>query len=386
MVAYPDATGFWRSERRALTDVSVLRRRRLQVPHMHARRPNFRTSISNQAVQVGMPHAMVRHPDTNRWPANQGATNMRKTGLEIRKLAFSLAALSAILLPALYTPSAQAQNFRSWVSRGGSDTNDCTSAFPCATFTRALSQTFDVGQVSCFDSGSFEHFTVTFSVTIDCTGTVAITNRDFNLTCANDSVVINAPGKVVTLRGLKVTGGCQINGINIQAATAVYIEDCVIENNPGKGIVDTRTTGLTKLAIKNTIVRNNGSAGIVAAAAPKNSVVLESVHSAGNTYGIAVATGNNVVINRSVMSENTIAGVEADPGAQIFVDNTEISHNVSYGIYALGTVWLANSDIAFNTTSISGATTSYGNNRLAGNGGGTAPTPSGAGSTDFGQQ
>jgi hypothetical protein len=124
----------------------------------------------------------------------------------------------------------------------------------------------------------------------------------------------------------------------------------------------------------------------VVAAAPKNTVVLENVHSVGNTYGIAVATGNNVVINRSVMSENTIAGIEVDSGAYVFVDNTEISQNVSYGIFAVGTVGLANSDIAFNTSSISGTTTSYGNNRLFENGPGTAPMPVGATSTDFGQQ
>jgi hypothetical protein len=98
------------------------------------------------------------------------------------------------------------------------------------------------------------------------------------------------------------------------------------------------------------------------------------------------STGNNVVISRSVISGNQIAGIEVDPGAQVFVDNTEISHNVSYGIFALGTVALANSDIAFNTSSISGSTMSYGNNRLFGNGGGTAPTPVGSSSTDFGQQ
>jgi hypothetical protein len=87
----------------------------------------------------------------------------------------------------------------------------------------------------------------------------------------------------------------------------------------------------------------------VVAAAAKNSVVLENVHSVGNAFGIAVAAGNIVVINRSVMSESGIAGVEVDPGAYVYVDNTEISHNASYGIYALGTVGLANSDIAFST-------------------------------------
>jgi hypothetical protein len=309
----------------------------------------------------------------------------------MRKLALSLAVLSAFLLPALYTAPAYAFNFHTWVSRGGNDGNNCTLTFPCLTFAGAVAQTSDGGQVSCLDSsGGFEPFTVTISVVIDCSG---INGGDIGVGgvgCTN-GIAINAPGKVVTLRGLNVTGfpypGCtNTNGILIQAATAVYIDDCVIQNFSQKGILDTRTTGLTKLAIKNTIVRNNGSAGIVAAAAAKNTVVLENVHSVGNSYGIAVATGNNVVINRSVMSENSVAGIEADPGAYVYVDNTEVSQNVSYGVFALGTVGLANSDITFNTSSISGSTMSYGNNRLFMNGPGTAPTPVGGASSDFGQQ
>jgi hypothetical protein len=51
----------------------------------------------------------------------------------------------------------------------------------------------------------------------------------------------------------------------------------VIENFTQKGILDVRTAGATKLAIKNTSVRNNTSPGIVVASAPKNSVVLENV-------------------------------------------------------------------------------------------------------------
>jgi hypothetical protein len=320
---------------------------------------------------------------------NPGVTNMTKIAFEIRKLAQSLAVLAAILLPVLSAAPAHATLFHSWVSHGGSDANTCTQTSPCQTFTQALSQTHDGGEVSCLDSGSFGAFTVTISVTIDCIGAVATVNGDGFVFCSTlGNIVINVPDGVVTLRGLNDAGlsGCDSNGIIIQAATAVYIEDCVIWNFAQKGIIDQRTTGGTKLAIKNTVVRNNTSAGIVVAAAAKNSAVLENVHSVGNAFGIAVAAGNNVVINRSVMSENSATGIEADPGAYVFVDNTEVSQNANYGIYALGTVGLANSDIAFNTSSISGTTMSYGNNRLFLNGPGTAPTPVGATSTDFGQQ
>jgi hypothetical protein len=192
----------------------------------------------------------------------------------------------------------------------------------------------------------------------------------------------------VTLRGLDIVamGTCDINGVSIQAASAVYIEDCTIENFPDRGIHDQRTGGGDKLVIKNTVVRNNGSTGITLTAAATTSVVLENVQSWGNLQGVSIATGSNVVISRSVVSENTVTGIDADSGASVMVDNTEISHNGTYGILAHGNFVLANSDIAFNGSSISGATTSYGNNRFFANGAGTAPTPAGAASTDFGQQ
>jgi hypothetical protein len=328
---------------------------------------------------------------------------MDKIALRIRKLAPALAVFAAAVALQSYVEPAQAQTggcFRTWVTATGSDANTssgCQPSNPCQSISAAITQTRPGGDVTCL--GSIEPdaqptVTITGPVTIDCQGTVAgITNvAAFGTISFN----INATGAIVTLRGLSLHGDFgppngggfapATIGIQIQQAAAVNIENCVIEGFSQHGILDERTTGLTKLVIENTIVSNNAGAGIVLAAAPKNSVVLENVQSVGNGYGIGVATGNNVVISRSVMSENAIAGIEADPGAQVYVENTKISHNASFGVQALGTVVLANSDITFNNTSISGSTTSFGNNRLFGNGGGTAPTPAGGASTDFGQQ
>jgi Right handed beta helix region len=301
---------------------------------------------------------------------------MTKIVLKIRKIALSLAIVVAALSPALYTAPAHAQVFHTWVSHSGSDSNSCVDTSPCLTFNGALAKTVSGGEISCLDSGSFGLLQITQSVTIDCEGTLAAPQGDTELFYT--PVVINASGQVVTLRNLDVDGssltGESTLGVTIQAAAAVNIENCVIENWNGRGISDVRTSGATKLSIKNTIVRNNTGSGIAVAAAAHNSVVLDNVTSVGNAYGIAAATGNSVVVTRSVMSENSIAGVYADPGAIIAVDSSVISHNISYGVQANGTVLLANTEIMFNTSSISGATTSYGNNRIYGNGAGTMPT------------
>jgi hypothetical protein len=304
----------------------------------------------------------------------------------MKKLVLSLAVLSAILLPELCTAPAHADtSIRTFVSGTGSDSNSSTAcsqpAAPCQSFSAALAVTMQGGEINC--AGPVEYttngpITITQSVTIDCHDMFAT----YTLVTGSNGITINAPGSDVILRNLNLDGFVQFNngsaagtdGILISAASRVEIDNCKIFNFGHRGISDARTTGSTQLFIRNSIIRGNTGTGIVVAAAPKNSVVLENVHSVGNGFGVAVATGNNVVINRSVMSENSIAGIEADPGATVFVDNTEISHNVSYGIYALGTVTLANSDITFNTSSIHGSTLSYGNNRIFGNGAGDAPT------------
>jgi nitrous oxidase accessory protein NosD len=303
-----------------------------------------------------------------------------------------LIAICGATISQLCPVPAYATSTRTWISRSGNDNNPCSASSPCLSFAGALAKTAAGGEVDCLDAGDYSsqaQTAVTFSVTIDCHGLNATNYNPGTET----GIEVNAPGGIVVLRGLTFNGAGSTNsidvGIYVQAATTVHIEDCTIMGFR-YGVADVRTTGLTQLFIKNTVIRGNhvnaNSPGIVLEAAPKNSVVLENVQLLSNGYGIAVATGNNVLISRSVISGNGLAGIEADPGAQVYVENTKISHNVSYGIFAGGTVALANSDISFNTTSISGATVSYGNNRLFGNGGGTAPTPVGGASTDFGQQ
>jgi hypothetical protein len=112
----------------------------------------------------------------------------------MRKIALSLAALAAILLPALYAAPAHANFIHTWVSHNGNDGNTYQLASPCATITHALGQTVDGGVVSCLDSGSFGQYIVAISVTIDCDGTVATPDTEVGLGCS-PGIEINAPGR-----------------------------------------------------------------------------------------------------------------------------------------------------------------------------------------------
>jgi hypothetical protein len=125
----------------------------------------------------------------------------------MKKLALSFAILSAILQPALFAAPALAQNIHSWVSHNGNDGNSCLMSAPCVSFSHALANTVDGGEVSCLDSGGFaEPFTVTISVNINCSGAGGYVVAPNDVVSCGNYITINAPGKIVTLRGVDVTG------------------------------------------------------------------------------------------------------------------------------------------------------------------------------------
>lgn len=289
---------------------------------------------------------------------------------------------------------AHAQATRTFVSGVGNDADPCSRTAPCKTFAGAISKTFINGEIDCLDPGGYGAVTITKSITIDCTGTFgSILGSGTTGITINIAVNANDPFRTVRLRGLSINGtgasgtiGTRtgIRGISILQAATVMIEDVVISDFSQQGVSDTRSTG-GKLFIRNSVIRNNSGTGILAGGATTNNVSLENVHSINNGFGVAAATGNNVSITRSVISGNTTAGLEADPSGRIGLDNSLVSANVT-GLQNTGTMSISNSEISFNTTGISGATNSFGNNRIFGNGAaGTVPSL-GAASTDHGQE
>jgi parallel beta helix pectate lyase-like protein len=229
----------------------------------------------------------------------------------------------------------------------------------------------DGGAVICMDPGFYDnYFTITKSMTIDCLAGGGALNI-INLT-------INAPSKTVRLRNIVVNAAFYFNTpqIDIQAASRVYLENILVTGTlqGAPGIIDHRA-GPGVLTISNSsIVSNAGSGIVVAPASGTIGVELDNVRSADNNYGLAVGSGGRVMIKNSTFTGNTTAGIEVDPGGYVSVSGTEISFN-STGIEASGAVALTHSSINSNSTAISGATQSLGNNLIFANSiNGTAPT------------
>lgn len=301
-----------------------------------------------------------------------------------------------------------AQATRTWVSGVGDDVNPCSRTAPCKTFAGAISKTAVNGEINCLDPGGFGTVTITKSITIDCNETFgSILNSGTNgINIPFNSFGAGDTRKTVRLRNLSFNGantgvvGIRITGGAVIAAGVVLIENCLVDGNFGgsaRGITDERTGG-GELYITNTTVRNTGATGIVinpgagTAAGQRIDATLHNVRVQNSNFGISIGSAARVMINSSVFSGNTQAGIEVETSfspVEVNVDNSVTSNN-SIGVQNLNgsvTIRLSNSDIAFNATGISGATLSFTNNRISGNGSvGTPPAPIGATSNPTGQQ
>jgi hypothetical protein len=339
--------------------------------------------------------------------ARDTATNHPEGIMRSTSLSIGFAATSLVLL--LATAPAHAQASRTWVSGVGDDANPCSRTAPCKTFAGAISKTALNGEINCLDPGGFGAVTITKSITIDChevfasilnagTNGVNIPFDSFNAADVRKTVRlrnINFNGVDTGVNGVRITGGAVI------AAGVVIIEDCLIDGNfagAARGISDERIGG-GEIYISNTTVRNIGTIGIMVnpgsgtVAGQIIAAAFDNVRVQNASIGIGVGSNGIVVINRSIFSGNTQAGIAvagALAAAQVNINNSVISNNNGFGIQNVAgvvTLRLANNDIAFNGTAISGATQSFNNNRIAGNGQlGTAPTLIGSTSNPTGLQ
>ena len=242
--------------------------------------------------------------------------------------------LSTAALVVGFSTVAHAQATRTWVSGVGDDANPCSRTAPCKTFAGAISKTANCGEISVLDPGGFGAVTITKSITIDGTGTLAGI-----LASLTTGVIVNATATdVVTLRGISINGACNgIRGFNILQAKTVNIEDCVIFRFANEGVLVNESSDHA-LNIRNTVIRDNAGAGdstTTTTSAVK--VTLDNVASHGNSHGVHVRNGTRGTARNCVFSNNTTNGVFADATAgfaTIRVWDSQISLNGGNGVRA----------------------------------------------------
>jgi hypothetical protein len=304
-----------------------------------------------------------------------------------------------LLAACLYAMPSHAQS-RTWVSGTGNDLDPCSRTAPCKTFAGALSKTSINGEINCVDSGAYGTVNITKSITIDCHE-----NSAGVLSALTTGIIINIapsandPLGTVRLRNLNINGtgtsgsaGTRtgINGIRIDSAVAVFIEDTTVYNFTQRGLLDQRTAA-GKLFVKNSTFRDNGTSGLVVSSSGATiDLVIEGSQFIGNAVaGIAVNNGPRALVKRSVMSGNGI-GIDSEATigiSQLLVDDSHVSGNGT-GFFqgGAGTILISNSDVAFNTARGSGTMSTFTNSRFSGNGAGGTLATIGAVSNPTGQQ
>lgn len=303
------------------------------------------------------------------------------------KFSFILRMASLVILTMVVTGLAHAQATRTWVSGVGDDANPCSRTAPCKTWAGAISKTAREGEIDTLDPGGFGNVTIVKSITIDGTSFMAsslnsgVSGIIINITDVNDL------RKAVVLRGLSINGGgTGTRGVNILAATSVFIINCHIfgqNGAPGHGIHDTRTTG-GLLEVTNTTIVSNAGDGIHVE--PSSGFTQLNVHLSNctvqkNANGLFAGSNVRATIYQSVFSQNTAAGIAA---SQTVGGNTDVNVNLSMvsnnitgfsattanasirvsNTVALNNNGLANAGLALATNG--GIVSSYGNNQTGG--------------------
>ena len=271
--------------------------------------------------------------------------------------------LVSATLVAGFAMTSEAQIARVFVSVGGNDGNDCLQpATACRTLNGGIGKVDVGGEVILVDTGSYAGATVTKSVKINVpSGNVAFSGLP---------ITVNAPGATVVLRGLTLkalTPGSG-TGVSVLAASAVFIENCVIDGwNKG---VEMLVAG--ELYIKDSTIRNNVLRGVETAVGTLNveSSRFERTTDSLNGVAVFVRSGSNASLVRSLFthSANGVAVV----GGSAMVDECEASNNTAgFTADTGGILRVLNSTATGNGTgfqNITGTLETFGNNVVRANG------------------
>lgn len=254
---------------------------------------------------------------------------MRCLSLARPALAFGLSALTAM--------TAVAAGQRTFVASYGDDLNPCTLQLPCRSFAPAIAAVTAGGEVLVLDSAGYGPFTVTKSVSVIAPPGVY---AGMSPTAGQDGITVAAgPGDRVVLRGLKLNGLGATHGIQVSSVGELHVADTEIAGFTGRG-VNFATGG--KLFLDDSIVRNNGEAGVHAQSASSLAVVSidRSRFENNGANGVVIATNAQGAISNSVAAGNDNVGFLVDAGGKATIADCRISDvydiSVDYGILVRG--------------------------------------------------
>ncbi len=261
---------------------------------------------------------------------------------------------SAAMLFCMASASATSTLSHTWVSGSGSDSNTCTFASPCATFTGALAKTAAGGMISVKDTGDFGVVTIAQSVTIDGANLGSIT-------FTSGTGISITTGANITVQNLTINGlGSAEYGINVEDGGILIVDNCRIMNIAYSGIEfvgagnltveNSRIESLSGSEVTGIDIDSNAAENVVV----RNTVIDASPYSADN-WGFYVYSGTGPV--KASLQNVTIMGAGGD-AVYSASGVTQITGSVLtqslYGVYANNgsTISVASSMITANSTGV----------------------------------
>jgi len=259
------------------------------------------------------------------------------------RISASLSSMTAALTAAalLASPSALlATSQRTFVSTSGVNNASCSLLAPCRSFNAAVAATSAGGEVIVLDSGGYGRTTITHAVTIIAPPGIY---AGISVFPEADGVTVDSPGATVVLRGLSINGQGGDNGIFIDHAAKVQIENCVI-NGLATGI-RFFPSSVTILVIADTTLRNNGN-GILATALPGGELsrveLWRSVVQANVLVGAWLTDMTRVNLGDTLVAENGAEGLILGSSSlsttnpSVAIDRAQIVRNGSSGLAVSG--------------------------------------------------
>jgi hypothetical protein len=297
---------------------------------------------------------------------------------------FTFNFLTVAFLTIFAASLAQAQATRTWVSGVGDDANPCSRTAPCKTFAGAISKTAAGGEISVLDPGGYGAVTITKSITINGTGTLASI-----LAAGTNGIVINAASTdVVILRNLDLNGaGTGLDGIRYLSAKEVHVENCVISGFTGDGIDVALGSTQGELYVDNVhINRITGasSAGIRLTGTSALAIAqIDRSHINRVANGLLALNNSRATISDSDVAACSIGSIIADSAAGSAEINVR-GCRLTYSAIGIRSGSVANTIVRVSQTLISGGGTglsstggsiiSFGTNEINGNATNGSPT------------
>ena len=226
--------------------------------------------------------------------------------------------LSCLLLA---SGTAQAQLFRSYIASDGSDTNPCTLAQPCRLLPAALTAVANGGEIWMLDSANYNTATVSITKSVSILAVPGAVGSIVSLG-GGAAVSIATSGLRVTLRNVSIGPLAGVagatNGVEMNAASTLTIEQSLIANLPGNAI----TVGpFGSLRVADSTLRNNGEYAINLDVEVR--AVVVSTHMLDNVGGGVSATGGSVgTVTTATVSDSVMSGGQYGVTAYTFGDAT----------------------------------------------------------------